>query len=89
MSSPRVPDGNIALDLMNQADFISALTGAKAYDQIGVYQAAIDRGSTDLKLLIHPRMDVVISASDQTTPWITSLDLFLMGTPRDISQRIS
>jgi hypothetical protein len=40
-------------DLTKQAGSMSALTADKAYDQIDVYQAAIDRGSTDLKLLIH------------------------------------
>ena len=44
---------------------MSALTADKVYDQIGVYQAAIDRDSTDLKLLLHPRTDAVISASNQ------------------------
>jgi hypothetical protein len=43
---------------------ISLQIGDKAYDQIGVYQAAIDRDSTDLKLLIHPQTDAVISASN-------------------------
>ena len=65
LTDERVPDGNIAPDLIKQAGSISALTADKAYDQIDVYQAAIDRGSTDLKLLIHPRTDAVISASNQ------------------------
>ena len=39
-----------APDLNNQAGSISALTADKASDQIDVlYQAAIDRGSTDLR----------------------------------------
>ena len=46
---------------------MSTLTADKADDQIGVYQAAIDRGSTDLTLLSHPRTDSVISASNQAT----------------------
>ena len=32
---------------------------------MGVYQAGLDRGSSELKLLIHPRTDVVISASNK------------------------
>ena len=65
LTDERVPDGSIAPNLIKQAGSINALTADKAYDQIDVYQAAIDRGSTDLKLLIHPRTDAVISASDQ------------------------
>ena len=42
---------------------MSELTADKADDQIDVYQAVLDRGSIDLKLLIHPRTDAVISAS--------------------------
>ena len=65
LTDERVPDGNIAPDLIKQAGSINALIADKAYDQIDVYQAAIDRGSTDLKLLIHPRTDAVTSASNQ------------------------
>jgi len=65
LTDERVPDGSIAPNLIKQAGSINALTADKAYDQIDVYQAAIDRGSTDLKLLIHPRTDAVISASNQ------------------------
>ena len=65
LTDERVLDRNIAPDLIKQAGSISALTTDKAYDQIDVYQAAIDHGSTDLKLLIHPRTDAVISASNQ------------------------
>ena len=54
-------------NLIKQAGSINALTADKAYDQIDVYQAAIDHGSTDLKLLVHPRTDAVISASNQAT----------------------
>jgi hypothetical protein len=65
LTDERVPDGDIAPDLIKRAGSLSALTGDKAYHQIDVYQAAIDQGSTDLKLLIHPRTDAVISASDR------------------------
>ena len=34
---------------------------------MGVYQAGLDRGSSELKLLIHPRTDAVISASNKAT----------------------
>ena len=65
LADERVPDGNIAIDLIKQAGSMSALTADKAYVQIDVYQAAIDHGSTDPELLIHPRTDAVISASNQ------------------------
>ena len=65
LTDERVPDGNIAPDLIKHAGSMSTLTADKAYNQIGVYQAAIDHGSTDLQLLIHPQTDSVISASNQ------------------------
>ena len=43
----------------------TALRVDKAYDQIDVYQAAIDRGSIDIKLLINPRTDAVIWSSNR------------------------
>ena len=47
LTDERVPYGNIAPDLIKQGGSMSILTADKANDQIDVYQAAIDHGSTD------------------------------------------
>jgi hypothetical protein len=67
LTDERAPDEIIALESINQAGFISALTADKVYDQVGEYQATIDRSSHDLKLLIHSRTDAVILASKYLT----------------------
>ena len=81
LTDERVPDGSIAPELIKQAGSMSTLTADKAYDQIGVYQAAIDHGSTDLKLLIHPRTDAVISASNQAA--LRQRDVYVKSIKED------
>ena len=66
LSEDRKPDGKIAPNLIHQVGHINSITADKGYDQSRVYEAANDCLKEGGKVNIHPRVNAVVSASDET-----------------------
>ena len=65
LTDERVPDGNIAPDLIGQTGDVDSIAADKGYDQIGVYEAAQVHLKQGGEIIIHPRANGVISASGE------------------------
>ena len=65
LTDERVPDGNIAPDLIGQTGHIDSIVADKGYDQISVYEVALAHLNQGGKIIIHPRVNAVVSASGE------------------------
>ena len=65
LTDERVPDGNIAPDLIGQTGDVDSIAADKGYDQIGVYEAALTHLNKNGETIIHTRANGVISASGE------------------------
>ena len=67
LSEYQKTDGEIAPNLIHQVGRIDSITADKVYDQSRVYEAANDQLKEGGQLNIHPRVNAVVSASDEAT----------------------
>ena len=65
LTDERGCDGTIAPTLIGQAGHIDSIVADKGYDQISVYEAAQTHLNQGGKIMIHPRVNAVVSASEE------------------------
>ena len=67
LSEDRKIDGEIAPHLIKQVGKIDSITADKRYDQSRVYTVANDQLKEGGQINIHPRVNAVISTTDEAT----------------------
>ena len=67
LTDERVCDGAIAPTLIGQTGHIDSIVADKGYDQTGVYEAVLTHLNKNVKIMINPRANDVISASGEAT----------------------